>query len=331
MADFAVQTLLKRLALVDLNFFIIFVFISSIIWAVAGGILVRILLRYLGFRTGKNWKDLSRQGRFFRCGVLLIWGSYPLALMWAYIEPYYPQLETTLLFSDKVTDTIRIVHISDTHCDPVRRAEDRVVSMVESLKPDIIAFTGDGVNSDEGIPQFKRLMRSLSGIAPLYGVRGNWEAWWFTHTDTFADTGIIELVNHPMPIRVRDQQLWIIGAPVDGEDSLGRRTRKLPRNAYRIVLHHFPEAIKRVDGAADLLLSGDTHGGQIALPLVGPLIRIHRWGGAFYSNGLHTTSKGTHLYVNRGIGMEGGHVPRIRFNVPPEVTLIEIHPDIAQP
>jgi len=32
------------------------------------------------------------------------------------------------------------------------------------------------------------------------------------------------------------------------------------------------------------------------------------------------------LYVNRGIGMEGGIAPRIRFCSRPEVTLIEIIP-----
>jgi predicted MPP superfamily phosphohydrolase len=82
-----------------------------------------------------------------------------------------------------------------------------------------------------------------------------------------------------------------------------------------------------VDGHVDLLLSGDTHGGQIALPLIGPLIKVRRWRDRFYEAGLHTAPGGTRYYVNRGIGMEGHHVPRVRFNVPPEVTLLEIRPE----
>ena len=74
-----------------------------------------------------------------------------------------------------------------------------------------------------------------------------------------------------------------------------------------------------------MLLSGDTHGGQIVFPLLGPLIRIGRWDGKFHESGLHRIGK-MWLYVNRGIGMEGGPVPRTRFFCPPEVALIEIVP-----
>jgi predicted MPP superfamily phosphohydrolase len=34
----------------------------------------------------------------------------------------------------------------------------------------------------------------------------------------------------------------------------------------------------------------------------------------------------TQLYVNRGIGMEGGRIPRVRFCSRPEITVIEVHP-----
>ncbi|MBN2719392.1 MAG: hypothetical protein JXX14_26310, partial [Deltaproteobacteria bacterium] len=119
---------------------------------------------------------------------------------------------------------------------------------------------------------------------------------------------------------------WLIGAPVDGEGNLRARAKRLPESAFRVGVHHFPAAITQLDGAVDLLLSGDTHGGQVALPFLGPLIKIRRWNTPFYSAGLHTTPGGTHLYVNRGIGMEGRNVPRVRFNVPPEVTLIKLLP-----
>jgi len=38
----------------------------------------------------------------------------------------------------------------------------------------------------------------------------------------------------------------------------------------------------------------------------------------------------TYLYVNRGIGMEGGPAPRVRFWCRPEVSLIEIAPAPAK-
>ncbi len=41
------------------------------------------------------------------------------------------------------------------------------------------------------------------------------------------------------------------------------------------------------------------------------------------TNRLHRVGN-TWLYVNRGIGMEGGATPRVRFNCRPEVTLLEL-------
>lgn len=310
----------------DLSTFFIFIIFSCLLWVVAGGIAFRALLRRFGLRAGLPWRSLSRVGRGFRFAIAILCGAYIVAIGWSFVEPYYPVVETVILTSPKVTAPLRIVHISDTHCDPVMRAEDRVIEKVRKLHPDLILFTGDGVNSKGGIPRFKELMGRLSGVAPLYGVQGNWEAWWFRDVDTFKDTGMVELKNRAMSVRVRNQRIWLIGAPVDGEAGLRRRARKLPRSAFRIGLHHFPAALTRLDGTVDLLLSGDTHGGQISLPVLGPLIKIRRWQSPYYTAGLHTTAAGTHLYVNRGIGMEGRRVPRVRFNVPPEITVIEIRP-----
>jgi predicted MPP superfamily phosphohydrolase len=36
--------------------------------------------------------------------------------------------------------------------------------------------------------------------------------------------------------------------------------------------------------------------------------------------------KGTWLYVSRGLGMEGGHAPRVRFLARPEVTVLDLVP-----
>ena len=304
-----------------------FMVVSVFVWVTAGGVVVRDLLRSALGKSQSQGRTFSRKGKIFRAVLFSLCGLYILALVWSFVEPYYPCLEKVRLTSPKVTEPLRIVQISDTHCDATGRAEARVVEMIRELQPDLILFTGDGVNSDEGIPQFKQLMQQLSHVSPLYGVQGNWEAWFFSDVDTFAGTGMIELTSEAKMVTIRNQKIWITGAAVGGEAGSRRRAGKLPKSAFRIALHHYPVAIQKFDGVVDILLSGDTHGGQIALPLIGPLIKIKRWGGPYYMTGLHTMSSGTHLYVNRGVGMEGGNVPRVRFMAPPEVTLIEIHPE----
>jgi predicted MPP superfamily phosphohydrolase len=68
----------------------------------------------------------------------------------------------------------------------------------------------------------------------------------------------------------------------------------------------------------DLMLSGHSHGGQIRLPFVGPMVLPPM--GRRYYEGLYRF-KGMQLYVNRGIGTVG--VP-FRLNCPPEITVLTL-------
>ncbi len=92
-----------------------------------------------------------------------------------------------------------------------------------------------------------------------------------------------------------------------------------------VVLGHSPDyALGRIE--ADLLVAGHTHGGQVQLPLVGPLVTLsevpRRW-----AAGLTELPGGARLLVSRGIGMEGGAAPRLRFLCRPELAVIELTPE----
>ncbi|NIA30712.1 MAG: hypothetical protein GWP06_12470 [Actinobacteria bacterium] len=96
--------------------------------------------------------------------------------------------------------------------------------------------------------------------------------------------------------------------------------RDVPDSCYSILLAHSPDYVKFADPChVDLVLSGHTHGGQIRLPFIGPLVvRIAL--GRKYAQGLHRFGD-TNLYVTRGIGT--ALVP-VRFLCPPEITLIKL-------
>ena len=77
---------------------------------------------------------------------------------------------------------------------------------------------------------------------------------------------------------------------------------------------------------ADLLVTGHTHGGQVRLPLIGPLMTLSRIPRA-WAAGLTELPGGGKLLVSRGLGMERGYAPRIRFLCRPELMVIDLVPE----
>ena len=75
----------------------------------------------------------------------------------------------------------------------------------------------------------------------------------------------------------------------------------------------------------DLFCAGHVHGGQVGLPLYGALVTLSRHGKR-YEAGLYQAGP-MRMYVSRGIGMEGGSAPRVRFCSRPEIAVIEAVPE----
>ena len=117
--------------------------------------------------------------------------------------------------------------------------------------------------------------------------------------------------------------VWVIGVDDPhyyGCDDLPGALESVPSEAFKILLVHSPEIIEKAEAAGiDLYLCGHTHGGQICLPLLGPLISN--------SNCARKYTRGQwqykHLqgYTSPGVGTSG--VP-VRFFCPPELGLIEL-------
>lgn len=93
----------------------------------------------------------------------------------------------------------------------------------------------------------------------------------------------------------------------------------------RLLVAHRPDAVLRLSPATrvDLVVSGHTHGGQLQLPLVGPLTTASHVPRAVAAGGLHEID-GRRIYVSRGIGVERGQAPRLRFGAPPEVAILTL-------
>jgi predicted MPP superfamily phosphohydrolase len=169
-------------------------------------------------------------------------------------------------------------------------------------------------------------MTKIAAIAPTFAVRGNWDAWFWRSVDLYGGTGVRELAGDGAELRIGDARVWICGVGVEHERDETRAIAGAPAGDYVVFLYHYPDEADAIasEDRADLYLAGHTHGGQVALPFYGAIVTLSRFGKRFESGLYHIGVLS--LYVNRGIGMEGGDAPRVRFCSRPEVTILEIAP-----
>ncbi len=300
----------------------VFLFMSlvALVYCMEFLVLVRWIAAKVQERPWKaGWKTHAIHGLSV-AGILCFAYGY-------FIEPYWLDVTTVTIRTDKLEHArLRIVQLSDTHCDRKVRNERKIVELVNSLDPDIIVFTGDTLNVPSALGRFRDMMKSLRARLGKYAVRGNFDVWYWTHLDLFKNTGFTILDRDSVKIVKDHETIVISGLSVEHEDGYGRVLNQISRKTYNVFLYHYPDLIEDIQNfPVDLYLAGHTHGGQIALPIYGALVTFSKFGKK-YEAGKYST-KETILYVNRGIGMEGGLAPPVRFRARPEVTVFDIMPN----
>jgi predicted MPP superfamily phosphohydrolase len=246
-----------------------------------------------------------------------------------FIEPDWVVEEYLTLTSPKIKRHVRIVQISDLHTEGFGKRHEKALAIVRKAKPDVIVLTGDYLNGRklQYLPELRRFVSQLQAPLGIYAIEGNFEfdqkPW-----KLFRELGIEVLLDRA--VNVKEVGLTICGLRCEWDlresekDFLRELAAKYPDN-YALLMCHYPNHIEEPETAfADLYLCGHTHGGQVRLPLWGAIVTLSKTGKK-YECGHYTHGK-THIYVNRGLGMEGGAVPRVRFLCRPEVTIIDIHP-----
>jgi len=243
-----------------------------------------------------------------------------------FVEPYRLTITHTKISSSKIPTgarSVRIVHLSDIHSDATPRLEPALPDAVRQQNPDLILMTGDYFNSLQGLEVFRSYLTVLAKIAPTYVVKGNWESDRFPRVRPFDGTGAHELEGTAVRLRVGEATIWLAGSSPRNKTGLRQALAGIPPNEFKILLRHHPYSVfEALDFGVDLFLTGHTHGGQVALPYYGALVTLSRLGKKLES-GLYNF-RGTWVYVNRGVGMDGGVLPRVRFWSPPELAVIEI-------
>jgi predicted MPP superfamily phosphohydrolase len=111
----------------------------------------------------------------------------------------------------------------------------------------------------------------------------------------------------------------------DAETALQNSKPEIPT----LLLTHNPSVIRNqvVQQKVDLVLAGHTHGGQIALPFIGPLSSLPTSIGQKYDQGVFQWNDTTQLAITRGLGET---LLRARFWVPPEIMVLNLIPESSE-
>lgn len=242
-----------------------------------------------------------------------------------YIEPYRLQVTRVEIYTPKLKRAaLRVVQISDLHCDLTARLEDRLPGVINALDPDLVVFTGDALNDIRALPLFQDTLKRMHARIAKLAAPGNYDSTLWRGVPLYGGTGFTQLDGKPLRFAKEGEEFWVTGGGLS-RLNLAAAFSGVPAQAYAVFLFHLPDLAEdfRVR-RPDLYLAGHTHGGQIALPFYGAVITLARHGKK-YEAGRYDLGDMT-LYVNRGIGMEGGSAPRLRFLARPEVTVFDIRP-----
>src|SRR5215218_5229632 len=191
---------------------LLFVCAVAAVYLFAASAVVRLLLRRFGFMGPP-----TRAGRMAERGSLALAAVGVVCFAYGhFVEPYWPEVTRVRVESPKLRGAqrpVRVVHISDLHCDPEPRLEERLPDLIAAEHPDLIVFTGDSINSPEGLPVLRKLLPRLAAIAPTYAVRGNWDTAYWRREKLFEETGVVELKNEAARLDAAGMTIWVAGAP----------------------------------------------------------------------------------------------------------------------
>lgn len=216
-------------------------------------------------------------------------------------------------------DGLKIVHFSDLHYTRIitKKSVTKIINEINLIKPDIVFFTGDLVDTDKVLTEDDKnfLIESLSNINSTYGkyaILGNHD---IANNNgdimsIYSQSGFNLLENEYDVIYSKNNDKIFIG----GLNSVNHELEDIDKvmsyydtndssNTYNIILLHEPDYADNIVNSYDninLILAGHSHGGQVRLPIIGALYTPKN--GHKYVKGYYDLN-GTSLYVTSGIGV----------------------------
>jgi predicted MPP superfamily phosphohydrolase len=280
-----------------------------------------------------RWRSVGRWVRA-AVGLGLLLGL--VGLYATHVEPFWLRIDRhEVAVGTPGADGIRLGVFSDLQTPEIGDYENSAVEALLAEEPDIVLIPGDvwqspGSDFAARAPQFEAVMRRISDAVPwVFVVNGNTD-----HLDGLRriteGTGVMVLDNEVADLTVDGTPVRVLGISIGGNEAdLTNAVEDLFGDSVdtpiRIVLAHQPDEIARFspDDPIDLLVAGHTHGGQVAIPFIGPVVTLSSLPRAIAAGGLHRF-EGHTVYVSTGVGRERLYAPQVRFGVRPSIGVLDL-------
>jgi len=229
------------------------------------------------------------------------------------------ECELTLPGLPLALDGLSLVQISDLHFTHCYRREffEIVADEAASWDADLVAFTGDLLDDPTTFDWVEPVLSRLRGRLGQFAILGNHD-----HRlrpgrarRALRRAGFADLEGRWERLEIDGASLALGGTSAPWGPSLDYNA--MPEADFRILLSHSPDQFPRAASrGVELVLAGHNHGGQIRLPIFGPILMPSRYSRHFDRGFFQAGATPSLLYVSQGVA--GKHP--IRYGCSPEIT-----------
>ena len=213
-------------------------------------------------------------------------------------------------------DGCSITHLSDLHVQVGMPQEffHRIADQVAELASDLTVISGDFVDSCRLPAWFEAELGRIAPTGHVTYVLGNHDKLALAALEqAFESLDWAHCAAEPFVCEVGGVAVRLFGDQTPWLST--NLNERVPSDSFDIAVCHSPDAWSRaIEQGFPLTLAGHTHGGQIRLPGLGPVLAPSRFG-TYYACGVFEKG-GQLMHVSRGVY---GSYP-LRFRCRPEIT-----------
>ena len=253
-----------------------------------------------------------------------------------------------IIVNNKLKQSIKILHLSDTHFSKPKKYIESFFDKLSKEEFHFVFITGDIIDCRAGIPFCISILKKLKAQYGIFAVLGNHDYYDYHFWDDLAhnfrgqthplrrnstvsllkalsDISIITLRNQTVSINAGENEFLIHGIDdsMTGHADLTKIKPESANNKINVLLTHTLDVFFGLTNhEIDFSFSGHSHGGQVCLPIIGPII-THTEAGRNYVSGVKKFMGAT-CSISRGIG--ASRSLWMRFLARPEAVLLELEP-----